>query len=452
MARYTSHAAKRAALCVMLLFLALAIFGLWLWGNTASGTRGLWPDTGRGLVALGRLAGLMAGAGILLQATLISRAGWIERAFGHDRLTQFHHLSGTLLAMAILAHPLLVTAGYSIRNKVSAWEQVKEFIFEWDKVGAAMVGWLIVVTALLFSWRILRRRLRYESWYAVHLGMYAVVLLVVWHQLHVGRDLRPGMAFRVCWIAMYVLVGLNLLVFRFARPALLFRRHRFEVDRLQAETPATTSVYIRGRDLGSFHIQPGQFMIVRFLSRGFWSEAHPFSLSCWPDGRRMRLSIKNVGDFTSKIPTLVAGSPVLIDGPYGVFTQDRCRSAKALLIAAGIGITPIRSLAEAMARSGMDVTVLYGNRTRGEIVFFDELEALTKEFPNARVCHVLTHDPGWPGEQGRIDHKRIRALVPDVTERDAYVCGPPLVMAGIVSALNGMGVPRGQIHYEQFSL
>ena len=92
---------------------------------------------------------------------------------------------------------------------------------------------------------------------------------------------------------------------------------------------------------------------------------------------------------------------MLIDGPYGVFTQDRCRSAKALLIAAGIGITPIRSLAEAMARSGMDVTVLYGNRTRGEIVFFDELEALTKEFPNRAGLPRADARPRLAGRAGK---------------------------------------------------
>jgi len=75
-------------------------------------------------------------------------------------------------------------------------------------------------------------------------------------------------------------------------------------------------------------------------------EAHPFSMSRRPDGTRLRLTIKAVGDFTRRIPGLKPGVRVLIDGPHGIFTARRSSSQKILMIAGGIGITPIRSLAK----------------------------------------------------------------------------------------------------------
>ena len=148
------------------------------------------------------------------------------------------------------------------------------------------------------------------------------------------------------------------------------------MDRVVRETDDVVSVYIRGRNLSCFRFAGGQFMILRFLAKGFWWQAHPFSLSCPPNGDYLRVSIKNSGDFTAKVPNLQPGTRVLIDGPHGIFTSRRSAKNKVLLIAGGIGITPLRSMANDLAVGGKNVVLLYGNRRHKDVVFQSEFDPL----------------------------------------------------------------------------
>ncbi len=205
--------------------------------------------------------------------------------------------------------------------------------------------------------------------------------------------------------------------------------------------------------MDTFKIEAGQFMIVRFWAPGFKLEAHPFSMSCFPDGKKIRLSIKALGDFTKKIPRLKSGTPVYIDGPHGVFTADNVQAKKVLLIAGGIGITPIRSLAEDFLCRKKDVIIIYGNRNQSLMVFAKELDELVDKSEGLlKVYPVMSMDPEWRGEKGNIDLERIKRLVSDVSEREIFLCGPPPMMKMIKTALLKMKVKISKIHYERFAL
>ena len=404
------------------------------------------------LLAVGRLAAFAAAFGILIQLVLIGRIKWVERSFGLDRLVWLHQKTGLFALGALIAHPILVTAGHALKDRVSLQAQLSNLFASGDGVPLAAAGWLMFLTLGAFSVAPVRRRMRYERWYATHLGAYAAIVLAFFHQTRLGRNFAQHPILVAYWYGLHACVAAGLMYFRFLGPAFLFWRHRFAVERLERETDDVISVVIRGRDLAAFPIRAGQFMFVRFWARPFWWQSHPFSISQLPDGNEIRLSIKGVGDFTASIPKLPPGTPVLIDGPHGVFTALRCRNRKVLMIAAGIGITPIRSLGQELAASGRDVLILYGNRTRAGIVFREELRDLEASRPNLRVIHVLSHDPSWEGEKGRIDAERIRRLAPDAAERDVYLCGPPPMMKEARKSLAAMEVPRSAIHWEHFSL
>lgn len=268
-----------------------------------------------------------------------------------------------------------------------------------------------------------------------------------------GSDFTDNRWFAAYWYLLYGFTFANLAVYRVGRPLGFFFRHRFAVARLTPESGDVTSVAIEGRNLAAFPVQAGQFMIVRFLAPGFRWEAHPFSMSCRPDGKQIRLTIKALGDFTRRIPQLKPGTPVLIDGPHGVFTARSCRSPRVLMIAGGIGITPIRSLAEELLAAGREVILIYGNRNRASVVFEKELDDLAAAASGRlRVVHVMSDDPAWLGEKGRVDRERLARLVPDVREREVYLCGPPVMMKAVRTALAGLGVPGRLLHYERFAL
>jgi predicted ferric reductase len=404
------------------------------------------------LLVAGRLAALLGVIGLLFQLMLIGRVKWLERRFGLDKLIRVHHLNGLFALGALGAHPILITAGHAMKARVSFWVQLNDFMASGSALPLAAAGWLLLFILGAASLGPVRRRMRYEHWYAIHLTAYVAMLLAFLHQTTLGRDFTRSHVLVTLWFGLYSFVAANLIVFRLLGPAFSFWRHRFTLDRLVRETDDVTSVVIRGEALTGFRAEAGQFMFVRFWAKGFRWQSHPFSISRKPDGSEIRLSIKRIGNFTAAIPRLKPGTPVIIDGPHGVFTAAGCRRDKILMVAAGIGITPIRSLAEDFVVGGKDVLVLYANRDRAGIVFHDELVQLEASHRNLRVIHILSQDAQWPGEKGRIDGEKILRFAMDVTEREVYLCGPPAMMNDVRRTLTTMGVPRSAIHWERFSL
>jgi predicted ferric reductase len=447
---------KKAAWLILLLSQVAIIVGFWLsyhvhhmMGNQLTG------DLAGQLLAWGRLAGLLAVFGILTQIILIGRVKWVERVFGLDRLTRLHHILGFALVILILAHPCLVTAGHAMQAQTSQWQQFLDFCRNWDGVLTAAVALAIMGFAMVMSVIIVvkRLRMRYEVWYATHLTFYVAIALAFGHQLEVGSDLIASRRFAIYWWLLYIFAFGNLLLYRFVRPVWYFTRHRFKVARLVQEVSDVTSVYIEGRDLDRFPVKAGQFMIVRFLAPGYRWEAHPFSMSCMPDGKQIRLTIKQLGDFTRRVPQIKPRTSVLIDGPHGVFTARNCPSQKILMIAGGIGITPIRSLAEELLAAGRDIVLIYGNRNHTSIVFEKELADLSASAQGRlRLIHVMSDDLVWQGEKGRVDRALITKYAPDLIEREVLLCGPPIMMKSVRATLAQMNVPANRIHYERFAL
>ena len=447
---------KRIGWFVVLGAQLLIVIGFWLWNHTQPPTGNVFTGSlSDKLLACGRLAGLLAAFGILFQLILIGRVKWVERVFGLDRLTRLHHIVGFSLVFFLLAHPVLVTAGHAMESESSAWGQFVEFCHYWPGVLSATIALAIMAVAILFSVMIVWKRLRlnYETWHTVHLTLYVAIALAFFHQIAVGGDFTGNRWFAAYWYLLYAFTVGNLLAYRFIRPLWLFLRHRFVVARVTQETGDVTSIYIEGHNMAAFPVEAGQFMIVRFLAPGFRWEAHPFSVSRRPGGKQLRLTIKQLGDFTRRVPDLKPGTRVIIDGAHGIFTMRNSASPKVLMIAGGIGITPIRSLAEEMILAGRDIVLIYANRTRALTVFDKELDELARDSAGRlRIVHVMSNEPNWSGEKGRIDRESIERLVPDLRERDVFLCGPPPMMKSIRSALSSLGVDPARLHYERFAL
>ncbi len=182
-----------------------------------------------------------------------------------------------------------------------------------------------------------------------------------------------------------------------------------------------------------------------------YQEEHPFSLSRLPRGDEFRLTIRHSGDFTNRIDGVIPGSPVLVSGPFGRFTSEIAQTDKRLFIAGGVGITPIRTLAEEAADSSIDSILLYASRQEEDTPLKQELDNLAARGVHT---HYIYSEAGKDhrGEKGRINGDSIARLVPDYKDRDVYLCGPLPMMEAVVRDLEGLSMPRAQIHYENFSL
>lgn len=426
----------------------LAIVAVFWWQGSGAL---LFQDFASAMISLGRLLGLLAATSVLLQFALMGRNVYLERTFGLDRLSRFHHITGLTTIGFVLAHPIFLIVGYAQLSGISLWSQFLSFLLGYEHVLWAFFGLLLFVIVVATSITIVRSKVRYEAWYVVHLIVYLATFLSFFHQHDVGTDLLISRFFNAYWIFLYGLVMSSQLVFRFARPVWRLWKCQFRVEKIVRENYNVVSIYITGRNLAQFPVVSGQFMIFRFLAKGFWWQAHPFSLSCWPNGKQLRITVKAVGDFTDMIPDLPVGTKVLIDGPYGIFTEWVCTREKIFFLAGGIGITPVRSLMEQFLHQGKDGMLLYANKTERDIVFKQELEGLEKKY-GARVVEVLSDQAGYAGEKGFIDAEKIQRLVPDFREREVYLCGPPPMMTALVATLTKLGVAKNHIHFEKFEL
>jgi predicted ferric reductase len=405
------------------------------------------------LMAIARLAGLLAALGLLLQTVLIGRATWVETVFGLDKLSRVHRINGYVVLGLILVHPTLNVLSSSIMNERSFLGQLGAMLGYSNLLIMALVGFLTLLATIFFSISIVRRRLKYEWWYFVHLFNYAAIVLIFWHQLPSAPEILGSM-FRQFWLILHLAVAYNILWFRIFKPLLDYHHFQFEVTHVE-DLGIATSIYFSGRNLDEFKIQAGQFMIFRFMQKGYWWQAHPFSLSMAPpsaSGRyQLRITAKKLGDYTKTLPDIKVGTKILLSGPHGVFTARQIKRPKLLFIAGGIGITPIRSLLEELGQSHRDKTLLYSNKTPRETVLGDELANLAAK-NNFRLVNVYS-DENVPGHEfGQLDQTKLARLVPDIAEREVFLCGPPAMMTALRAAMTNLGVPKNQIHFERFAL
>ena len=439
---------------LLLIFPAGALLVVFFWyNNCLNGPLGsLFTDQAGLFMAFGRLAGIIAALGVMGQLLLISRARWLEPLFGLDRLTRVHHFAGLIIPLALLVHPPLVVWSHALQTGTAFFSQYLA-VLKWEDILPAAAGEALILIAVLLSLPFTRRRLSYEAWHRAHLGAYAGLALSIGHQLELGGDIAAELRyFAWTWYCLLAFTGLTVLWYRLLRPLWVYKKHGFTVDRTVMETADIMSVYIKGNGLENFPVEAGQFALLRFWAPGFKLQAHPFSFSKCADGKELRFSIKKLGDFTGSLHAgLKRGVPVIIDGPHGVFTAARMRTDKALLVAGGIGITPLRALAERLAWQKKDCVLVFSNRGRKDIAFETELAGLEKA-GLFRAVHVLSEDKEWAGEKGRVDAVYLKRLVPDFLERDAFLCGPPPMMAALNSGLKALGLPKAQIHFEVFSL
>jgi predicted ferric reductase len=182
---------------------------------------------------------------------------------------------------------------------------------------------------------------------------------------------------------------------------------------------------------------------------------HPFSFSSSAevaDGR-VEMTIRTLGDFTRAIQDLPAGRRVYLDGPYGAFTIGNPADMH-VLIAGGVGITPMMSMMRTLAdrRDLRPVILLYGSKDWASITFREELEALKARL-KLTVVHVLSEPPvGWSGEQGYIGAEMFkRYLPPPYDQHEYFICGPNIMMDAIEKALGDLRVPLSKYHSERYN-
>lgn len=412
------------------------------WFNTPAGAV---TSVGEALIEAGRVTGLLGGYVLLLQILLMSRIGWLEQRLGGAEILGWHRDLGGLLLFLVLAHLALITVGYAAAEEVSPLRETFTLMTSYEDMLSAYVATALLISVGLLAVRALRRALPYELWYFLHLASYVVVVLSYGHAFASGQELAAGSAGRWFWVGLYGVVLAGFGWGRVVAPLVLNVRHRLRVAEVVPEGADMFSIYISGRRLDRLQARAGQYFRWRFLTRGCWWQAHPFSLSAAPNPQWLRLTIKAVGDHTDQLQFLDPGVRVFAEGPSGAFTAGQRTRPHALLIAGGSGIAPIRALLEELPPG---TVVVYRARNREELIFERELDWLAHE-RDAHVWYVLGSRSDVAPRQV-LSPRGLRRLVPDVTKRDIYLCGPSGLVNAARRTLRRLRVPRRQIHIDPF--
>lgn len=399
------------------------------------------------VLTVAKFVGLHAALVMMLQLLLVARLPWLDRRIGMDRLTAWHRWVGFSLLWTVVLHATLVVLGFATLDGAP---MTRTFL-ALAGVPASLLGMLaaaVIVAVATVSTRYARRRLSYETWHGLHFLVYLALGLGLVHQFLEGTTFTSTTLATVYWWTLWTAVVLALLVGRVVLPLWRNAYHQFRVSAVVPESDNVVSVHITGRHLDRLPARAGQFFIWRFLGHNRWWQANPFSLSAAPNGTSLRLTAKAVGTTSAGLRQVPVGTRVFAEGPYGAFTALHRSRPGMVLIAGGVGITPVRALLE---ESDGSVVVLYRVHTAADAVLLDELTELARE--RGAVLRVLTGRTGAGDPPNTpFEPRNLLTVVPDIVERDVYVCGPPAMTEAVLRSLRTLGVPPRSVHAERFSL
>lgn len=407
------------------------------------GGRGFWIEFSLALGFLGL-------AQLAVQFVLIARFKRVTAPYGIDAIMYYHRQVGTLAVLVIVAHPLVLVvrepAMLSLANPLGG---------SW----ASRTGvWSVLALVLLVLLSLFRRRLHlsYERWRTGHAVLaLAAAGLAVAHVALIGPYVTTG--WKLAFWIIFVALGVSALAYpRLIRP-LQEKRHPYRVVGIKPEADRVWSLVVEPVGHAGLRFEPGQFAWLK-LGRAFNLDEHPFSFSSSAEHpERLEFGIKEVGDFTRKLPAVQPGAAVYLDGSHGAFSIDRVPSAGYVFIAGGIGIVPILSMVRTMIDRGdrRPARLIYAAKNLESLAYHDELEALRQRAPmQLEVVYVLERPPvEWADETGWVTRELLQRIWPrERITRDVLICGPDPMIVKVDAALREMGVPPARLHAERFDL
>ncbi|MBD3315631.1 MAG: hypothetical protein GF344_07585 [Chitinivibrionales bacterium] len=405
--------------------------------------------------SLGMVLGIFS-YGYFLNALIISsRIRFFDRRYGHVDVLVFHGYLAVVAMLFAVGHRLLKSAYYREMS---------------TQIGFGVVGFylflaVVALSVLFMDNRLLRRlkpfvalrrfgvgvlRLDYSLLKLFHNATSVAALLVTVHVLMASstREDPLRIALMGGWAGV---AGLMYLHHKAVRPFLAWRKG-WRVTAVIPLTEAIVELRMRrpGKPVGR---RPGQFGYFRILSRDCGSEEHPFTISSAPENDELRITVKNLGDYSATLKHVCVGTKVMMDGPYGIFTPP-VQPRPLLFIAGGIGITPFMSMVASWRHHTLErpCTLIWSVRTAEELVRRELFDTTAKERAMFSFVPVVTRSvqPGFPYR--RIDKRLLESHSPPALRKQmlVYLCGPESMQAAAAKYLKELGVPSGNIHREAF--
>gem|GEM_PF-237436 len=399
------------------------------------------------LLRSAKMVGLAAAVLLLLQLPLAGRLKWLDRIFSLPGLYRLHRLNAYVIGVLVVSHPVLVLA------PEGRWLLPFELRYWPEWVGAALLTMIIAQLALgRWHGRIFRA---YHNWRGIHLnlGILILILLMV-HILFVSetfesvgppRNLVFGAA--IGSIVLWVWIRMS---------RLRWGEKRFLVTRVEMAGLNAYCIDLKPERPPHFRYVPGQFAFISLISAHISREYHPFTIASTPSRPgTVQLIIRCCGDWTHRINTVQKGDRAFIQGPFGRFSHLMIPSwREVIMIAGGIGITPMMSMLQFMTDQGdsRPITLIWSNRTRAHLFGVNELTAMREKLTSFHWVPIFTRESENDGRPGRLDRNALETLL-SACRRDAaiFLCGPPLMVKQVRKDLRRIGFAAKSIHFEAFN-
>jgi predicted ferric reductase len=403
-----------------------------------------WSDPSLAITALSRIAAMMGTYFALVCLVFVARIPWLEKQAGQDRLVKWHRKLAPYSLYLVFFHVLLVSFGYGALDAINAWSEFWRLTLTMGWMLPAFFGFISMMMVGVTSYKRARSKMKYETWWQIHLFSYLAIALGFMHQIEMGTMFVNNEAMKMWWISLYVLVFGFIIGFRIIVPLVRSMKHELRVHSVIRESHDTVSVVMSGRNLSKLDAQGGQFFAWRFLGGSHWFEAHPYSLSAAPRNDQLRITVKNLGDHSAWLAKVKPGSRVMFEGPYGVFTAEQSKAPHAVLIAGGVGITPVRALLEELP-TNVVVDVIWRASADQDLVLREEVEALA-DWRGATIHYMVGSRKQFPLSPGRL-----KKTVPHIVHSDVFLCGPNGLVEEAVASCRELGLKDEHIHDEAFA-
>ena len=390
------------------------------------------------MTSLGQITGLLGMILFALNLVISNRSIFFDRFFkGLHHFYNAHKWMGSLSFSLLLFHPLFLVVKYISTSLYDA----ALFLLPGSNIAntfgiIALLGMIVLLSITLYF------KIKYNIWRFSHKFMVLVFVIAIGHTLIVSSDISRDLFLRT-YILFFSILGLISGFYRSFLRIFFDKDFEFTVKNVTMLNPNVIEIELEPtKEVMEFY--PGQFIFIKFLSDGVSSEPHPFSISSASQEKNIKITVKFLGDFTSKLGNVKVGMKAKVEGPFGEFFENR-KNKKEIWLAGGVGITPFLSMAKSLNNIENDIYLFYCLNDATEAVSLGELKIAT--IKNSKF-HLITW---YSKEQGRISADGISKLTNGIADKDIYLCGPPPFMKALVDQFITNGVDKNNINFEEFN-
>jgi len=419
-------------------------FGIFLGLPLVDGTLTELKGRGGAAIFVGSVTGLLGTYLALVMVVLASRVPPLERMLGQVGVIRWHRSLAPWPILLLVSHAVFLTVGFAEAARSGVLSYIGRMFNVFPHLVTATIALAIMVLIGLISIKPIRNSIPREYWWLVHLLMYVALILAFAHEVVLGPSFAGHRFAQISWTLSWLVAAGLIVVYRFAIPLYRSMKHGLKVAEVVPLSGDVVSIVMEGKELDKLRFLGGQFMEWRFLTKGRWWQAHPFTVSARPSPPYLRITVKAVGDFSQGLRDLKPGTKVFFEGPYGAFTTYATTEGKKIaLFAGGVGVTAARALVEDLPAKSAPV-IVYRTSTSDDLVLLEELEELVKY--KKGYLHTVV------GSRGEVKMEDLVRLVDDLADREVFISGSDSFVDALQLALLRVGVPFKSLHEEAYSL